>query len=606
MATPPYQRSGTPRGRLADAGVPKRRPSNSAGSSSGLASKRERVARRARLAVLSARPLGYRAALMKAFEITALCAALLAAEGALGSGPATTPPPGAAEPPPGAGEIGVEDIERHVAELAAPELEGRDTPSAGLARAADYIGEAFASAGLEPWGELAGQPAAEPGASAFAWHWQQPCEVPDPQSALELTAEGQRASFELGRDFVPLLEFGGAAEGELVFLGYGIAAKEERFDELRGVELEGRIGLVLAGEPPHAKRFEGPEISAKASLWDKTEAWREAGLAGVVLVRPPPPRAEDGAEPAPEAIGYRYGFALWVGDDNDEIPAQGERLPVVEVTLAAANRLAGLDLAALQADIDDDLRPESAVLAGRRVRLASRTTWRDIEVANVVGFVRGRDPELAAEFVVLGAHYDHVGVDSRGRVGFGADDNASGTAALLELAQAFAAGPARRSVLVCAFAGEEDGLIGSRSFCERLPVPIESIVAMVNLDMVGRGRADEVAVLGVEHTPAFEELLGDARKLSATGVRKIDIARNDRDGLFKRSDHFSFHALGIPTLFFFEGLPISENPDYHTWRDSVDQVDCDKIARTARLVLNTSWLLGESDSRAERAERRKR
>jgi Zn-dependent M28 family amino/carboxypeptidase len=213
----------------------------------------------------------------------------------------------------------------------------------------------------------------------------------------------------------------------------------------------------------------------------------------------------------------------------------------------------------------------------------------------VVGILKGSDPALAQEYVVVGAHYDHVGVDPRGRIGFGADDNASGTAAMLEVVGALAAAGPRRSILACAFAAEEDGLIGSKALCDDLPVPRDSIVAMLNMDMVGRGEVDEVAVLGVPENPSFEKLLARANKLHATRIKSI-VTGQGQD-LFERSDHHSFHAIGIPVLFFFEGLPISKNDDYHTWRDTIDLVDLDKSARTARLVFNTAWLLADDEQR---------
>ncbi len=152
-------------------------------------------------------------------------------------------------------------------------------------------------------------------------------------------------------------------------------------------------------------------------------------------------------------------------------------------------------------------------------------------------------------------------------------------------------------MILTTFAGEEDGLIGSRTFCERLPVPAAAIVAMINLDMIGRGDADEVAIMGAGETDGLEALVERAARLAKTGVRDLDIADSQRNGLFKRSDHYSFHEIGIPTLFFFEGLPLSNNADYHTWRDVPDQVDFDKVARTTRLAFNTAWLLAEEDQR---------
>jgi Zn-dependent M28 family amino/carboxypeptidase len=166
---------------------------------------------------------------------------------------------------------------------------------------------------------------------------------------------------------------------------------------------------------------------------------------------------------------------------------------------------------------------------------------------------------------------------------------------MLEVVTALAQAGPRRSILACAFAAEEDGLLGSQALCEHLPVPKASLVAMLNLDMVGRGEAGEVAVLGLLENPKLEDVLERAKKLQPTKIKSI-VMRQGQD-LFARSDHYSFHRIGVPVLFFFEGLPIDKNPDYHTWRDTIDLVDVDKVGRTARLVFNTAWLLADDDER---------
>ena len=153
----------------------------------------------------------------------------------------------------------------------------------------------------------------------------------------------------------------------------------------------------------------------------------------------------------------------------------------------------------------------------------------------------------------------------------------------------------KRSVIFCAFGAEEDGLLGSKAFCGRLPVAKDSVVAMINVDMVGRGEAAEVAVLGTKQNPALLDVLKRANKLGKTGVK--DLVTGKGDELWRRSDHYSFHQIGIPSLFFFEGLPISRNPDYHTWRDRVDLVDPKKIENTSKLVHQTAWLLANDASR---------
>jgi hypothetical protein len=483
------------------------------------------------------------------------------------------------------------ELSAHIELLASPALEGRDSPSRGLELAARYLAQQFTALGLEP---LAGE--------GFLLSFSIPSEVPVPDRCrLEVElAGGEAKTFALGSDFVPVAGCAGEAEGELVFVGFGIEDSGERYDELPG-RLHGKIALLIEAEPEHPRRFEGPERTASSSLWTKLGNLREAGAAGVVVAR----RRPAAAEPLPPGlvrdgegdIAFRHQWAFWTIPSGIGRPS-GELPPVIEVDADCAAALLGADVEALARESDKSGRPPRwKVPSGesRRVRLASATRSESVQVANVAGRLAGSDPAFAAECVLIGAHYDHVGVDERGRIGLGADDNASGTAALLELAQAFAAARPRRSLVFCAFAAEEKGLVGSRAFCDKPPFSLKNVVAMLNMDMLGRGGAAEVAVLGSERNPDLERALERARKLAPTGVKKMVLGQGQE--LWERSDQYSFHEAGVPSLFFFEGLPIERNADYHTWRDTPDKLDLTKIANSTRLVFCTAWILCSDEDR---------
>lgn len=484
------------------------------------------------------------------------------------------------------------ELRAHVMLLAGPALEGRDSPSLGLDLAARYVEQQFEAYGLVPLGEN----------FVHSFGLSVPVPVAEGCRLELLSPEGETVRFELGKDFVPLPGCEGEAAGELVFLGFGIDAPKEQFDEIPGRGLERKVAVILEGEPRHKKRFDGEETSPYAVLWNKLVDLGDAGASGVILVRRAlPEQAELPPGLLPEGgidLSFRHQFATWVGESSVPLP-QGKRLPVViEVDAAAGARLLGSDVEALAVASDRSGKPPRLKLpAGKAPSVSFKTEVerREAPVPNVVGVVRGSDPALAEEYVVLGAHLDHVGVDERGRVGFGADDNASGISALLELAQALSTQAPPRSVVLAAFGGEEKGLLGSKAFCEKPPVPLERIVAMLNMDMIGRGERDEVAVLGIDQNPGLERVLERAQDLSRTGVKKLVLRQGQE--LWQRSDHYSFHERGVPTLFFFEGLPISRNVDYHTWRDTIDKLDHDKMARTTRLVFNTTWLLASDPDR---------
>ena len=486
--------------------------------------------------------------------------------------------------------IAEKDLELHVWNLASAPLEGRDSPSLGLERAALYVESALVAAGCEPLEDGTYR-------HSFRRTLHQPVED---GCSLSLTGE-QEGTFELGRDFVPVAHCGGAAEGELVFCGFGIAAKKERYSDLSGRGLNGDVVMILAGEPRHRVRFDGPEVTRYATLWKKLDDLADAGAAGVLVVRRPP--AEDPGRPVgapelePAGLGFRYTWASWAIETMTSVPGGLPRdlPPTLEISPACASALLGEDVLDLALSRDRTGRDKKPRAIGRDVRFSSETRSAAVAIDNVVGILPGSDPELAQEYVVVGAHYDHVGVDDRGRIGFGADDNASGTAALIEVAEALALARPRRSVIFCAFAAEEDGLLGSAGFCEYPPVPVGSMVAMLNMDMLARGDRDEVAVLGIRRNPELADLLDRAGDLKKTGVKQVVTRKGE--SLWQRSDHFSFHERGVPSLFFFEGLPISRNEDYHTWRDTIDELDFDKLTRTSRLVFNTAWLLANDDER---------
>ncbi len=508
------------------------------------------------------------------------------------------------------------DLGRHLRHFASPELEGRDTPSVGLTRAQDYVAEAWFEAGvaLPPdlpalAAELTPDERRAKTLAAYRRTYSVSLPEPDPEGC-GLTLEVpplESKPFVLLKDFVPLSHTDGEARGEIEFVGYGIESENEKFDEIPAKGLKGKIAMILEGEPRTPKRFEGPEISIDANLWFKLVNLRKAGAEGAVVVRRPPAPPGKGSpglgdkKPEilpPAALGFRYTFATWndaKANREGKDPQRLVMLPTVEISMATACEILGEDVEALAAKIDSTVRPLRREKKGRALALRSKTRRKDVDAANLVGWIAGSDPKLAAEIVIAGAHLDHIGVDERGRIGTGADDNASGSSALLELAQAFCVAKPRRSVLLCSFSGEEDGLLGSKAIAAKLPVDAKSVVAMVNMDMLGFGDKDNCAVLGLVQNPTLEKIINRGLKLSRTGIK--DVTMRQGEDLWKRSDHYSFHELGIPTLFFFEGLPIDKNVDYHTWRDTLDKLDQEKVLNTARLAYNCTWLFTEDDAR---------
>lgn len=439
------------------------------------------------------------------------------------------------------------ELKEHVRYLASDELEGRGAGTKGSQLAREYIATLFAEWGLRPMGEN--------GSYFQTFNFPGRLRLGE-GNYLELTLpDGQRRVFLPERDFLPLaLSANGEVEGELVFVGYGISAPEKNYDDYANIDVRGKIALALRGMPANDAQF-----AREATFPTKLRVAREKGAKALILVSGPLSPFED--EPVP----------FW----NE--PAMKDS-GILGVTVKRAFAEALFYLESVQRQIDETKKPFSFAVDNVYVRLRVNLQRERLEDANVVGLIEGSDPQLKNEIVVIGAHYDHVGVLTRGeqkQIFNGADDNASGTSGLLELAQYFAANRERvkRSLLFIAFGAEERGLIGSRYFVDNPPVPLERVVAMVNMDMIGRLRNNTLFVLGVASSPIWKDLISDVNL-------HFNFVLRDSPGLFGASDHFSFYNKGIPVLFFFTGM----HENYHRPSDDWDTLNYEGMEKILQLV----------------------
>ncbi len=439
------------------------------------------------------------------------------------------------------------ELKEHVRYLASDELEGRGAGTKGSQLARQYIAALFAEWGLHPMGENGSyfQPFSFPGRLRLG-----------EGNYLELTLpDRQQRVFLPERDFLPLaLSANGEVEGEVVFVGYGISAPEKNYDDYANIDVRGKIALALRGMPANDTSF-----AQEATFPTKLRVAREKGAKALILVSGPLSPFED--EPVP----------FW----NE--PAMKDA-GILGVTVKRAFAEALFYLESVQRQIDETKKPFSFAIDNVYVRLRVNLQRERLEDANVIGLIEGSDPQLKNEVVVIGAHYDHVGVSISGgqkRIFNGADDNASGTSGLLELAQYFAANRERikRSLLFIAFGAEERGLIGSRHFVENPTVPLERVVAMVNMDMIGRLRNDTLFVLGIASSPAWKDLVADINS-------QFNFTLRDSPGLFGASDHFSFYNKGIPVLFFFTGM----HENYHRPSDDWETLNYEGMEKVVRMV----------------------
>ncbi|MCI0342765.1 MAG: M20/M25/M40 family metallo-hydrolase [Planctomycetales bacterium] len=465
-----------------------------------------------------------------------------------------------------------EGMMEHVKFLASDDLKGREAGTPEGRRAADYVAARFRSAGLEPIGEQ----------GTFFQAVKISGETqPGPDSTVSLLAGAGEKVLVPGTDFRPLgLATNPEAAGILVFAGYGISAPEAGYDDYAGLDVAGRVVLLLASVPKEADPgapFAGRLRYVHGGIAKKAKNAADHGAAGFVLVSGPATKELD-------------------GDILTGIPFKSP-IPGVQVTRRAAAELfaaAGQDLRAAQEAIEAAGKPASSALPVR-ARLRATTVDANTLAHNVVARLPGRDPAASSEVVVLGGHYDHVGMgtfgsrtNARGQIHNGADDNASGITGVIAVAEAMGAAGlrGRRTILFLGFAAEEKGLLGSAFYCRQPLAPLAQTVTMVNLDMIGRGANRWCAVNGVGTSPGFREMM---ERLN----RRVGLEAVYYDGGRAPSDNDSFYMRGIPILMLFTGL----HDDYHTPTDDWQKIESDTLARSARLAMLATWELAEMPER---------
>ena len=446
--------------------------------------------------------------------------------------------------------------------LASPEMRGRASGSRELEKAAHYLVGKYREFGIHP----------PPGSDYL-----QPFSVMTggtlgPGNHFQFTEAGHSTALHMPADFTPL-SFSSSSKltGPVVFAGYGITAPEYRYDDYAGIDVKGKIILILRHEPQEFDEhsvFEGKEFTKHATLNAKASNAKMHGAAGVILVSD---RAHHPGEPddLPK-------FGNIEGPSDAGIVFLQVKSERVDGWFAAAGR----SLDRIAADIDKTLQPESfAFPASLHVNAAVDIARVMKTTHNVAAFLPGETPE----YVILGAHYDHLGLGEQhslapslaGTVHPGADDNASGTAGVVELARWFARQPKqKRGILFLNFAGEEMGLLGSAWYVAHPELPLENAAAMINLDMIGRMRNSKIYIGGSDTGAGIRAMLdGIAPRYS------MNVDYSDSTG-YGSSDHTSFTTRGVPVLFFFSGL----HSDYHKPSDTWDKIDAPGSAKVLALV----------------------
>ena len=523
------------------------------------------------------------------------------------------------------------DTKEHLLEgikyLASDELEGRGVGTNGLNVAAEFVKNEFAKAGLavdrvkggafQKFDLLTGSRLLEP-------------------NSLELISpEGTSISLKIGED-VEACSFAGSGsfDGEVVFCGYGIEAKDLNYNDFDGINVDGKVVIIMRRNPRQSdpKSPFGTEhgISKHAELRTKIIN-AGASKAAAVLIVNDPYAGKKGAESRRDSLNKANEKVVQQVDEflaadsanREQLQAARNKLaelanqakslrqtaekanddqlmkfgyagngenrtvpPAIHIPIKTCDQMLAAiktDLSKLEAEIDSDLKPRSTLVTGWRAKGTVTVEKIRTDVFNVIGVIDGEGP-LADETVVVGAHYDHVGrggpnslAPGSTEIHNGADDNASGTVALVDLARRFGLSsrlkkPARRLVFI-AFTGEELGLLGSARYCKEPVFPLDKTVAMLNMDMVGRLKEDKLIVYGTGTSSRWET---DLKKFNGEQGFKLILKPEG----FGPSDHSSFYAKKIPVLHFFTG----EHADYHKPTDDWEKINIDGIVRVADLL----------------------
>ena len=512
---------------------------------------------------------------------------------------------------PGNISIRATDLETDVRFLASELMQGRLTDTDGNRQAAEFIASRFARLDLAPAGTD----------NTYYHRFDLATTKMLGSNAAHLIGV-KGPTPELGRDFYPdPTSASGTAEGQVVFVGFGISALGLSHNDYRSANLEGAVVLMLDHEPGEFQMdspFDGTAPSEESRLVRKILAAQAQG-AVAVMVAPDlhnhprhrgPSRPMRSTWPPQSSRTRRYQLASWIEAVN---------IPVIQISAELAQRItetAGQSFAALSASAERIGGIDSITLAQTRFKITASVLRQEIPDRNVVGLLRGTDPERHNEWIIITAHYDHDGTVG-GRIFNGADDNASGVAGLIEIAEAYRNAARlgfrpRRSILFAAWNSEEQGLLGAWAYTQSPLHPLRQTIAVLNMDMIGRDEdipaaggprfrglppqeartnRNAVNILGYSRSPDLR--LAAERANINIGLELRFRYDDSESNLLRRSDQWPFLYQKVPALFVHTGL----HPDYHTERDRPDEISYEKMERIVKMVHQLSWNLAEAPDR---------
>ncbi len=478
------------------------------------------------------------------------------------------------------GEI---EARRYIADikyLTSPNLKGRASGSPELDKAARYIAKEFRKAGLKPGnGDSYLQPFAVCVESTLG-----------PANRASYSLDGTRTELKLGDHFMPFgFSASAVTQGSVAFAGYGITAPEYGYDDYAGIDVRGKVVLLLRHEPQEfdsASPFEGRVYTEHSQLFSKALNARAHGATAILYVNDTANHGSDALEK----------FVSLPGPADPGVPFLQIASEHVDKWLARA----GYNFRTVQEQIDQTLKPRSFLLPSElQVDIQTDVKHTSRDVYNVVAYLPGTIPG----HIVIGAHYDHLGAGEQyslapekvGSIHPGADDNASGVAGVLAIARYFSSHPRpARGILFIAFAGEELGLLGSSHYVNHPLLPIDQASLMINMDMIGRIKDKKVMVGGAPEGSGIRNVLD-----SLGPKYDLDLDLSDAT-VYGSSDHTSFKARRVPTLFFFTGL----HADYHRPSDTWEKIETQSTIRLLKLIADLTAVVATPSGKPQFAGQR--
>ncbi len=470
-------------------------------------------------------------------------------------------------------DITDEEIKLHINYLASDELKGRDTGSKEILEAAEYIADQFAEYGLKPVFD---------GDYFQEFPFIKSIELTD-NNSLTFTENGNEINPKLWDDYITV-PFSGNADvnAKLVFAGFGISASDLDYDDYAGIDVKDKVVIVFRNTPepkvPHS------EFDSYAPLRKKAFVARDKGAAAIIFINP-----YNENKTSDDLVEFNFDR----GGSITDFAVLSIKRDIIANILSNEN----VKLKDVYSSIVENKKPSSFELKNSSAKISTEVQEVEATSWNVGGYLEGNDPNFKNEWLIIGAHFDHLGMGGEGslyrgkdpQIHNGADDNASGTTGVLELAEKFASvkDQLKRNIVFFTFSGEELGLLGSDYLVNHLPFPVQDAITMINMDMIGRLKDSSLIVYGTGTSLNWKELL------NKENIYGFKLTFNDEG--YGPSDHSSFYGKKIPVLFFFTGT----HEDYHKPSDDADKINFDGEREVLDYVYNIAMDIDENPERPD-------